>query len=396
MFSLFLQIQGNGVWNLWLDDTHLRFVEQRIRTEKRWPPRPWGLSREAAPSFACDPWNQVLLLSSCTDMTMISALGSARIKAQHVTSACPLTLWSTWRHVTLWAFLQGLGLMGSKDLSAQRLDGVEDADCESRDRCTIRHQMQVQRGCWGGQGWVTGAADQHCGGGPLEDSWAHDGGALWLRAVPAGLLAPKKHGLFWKQWKDQGWEGQRVSSKEPVPVNLKEHSCAGSWLQPLRLYRRCFLANSNYSKSNWYIMVRMMTSSWCEAFGCFWAWTSPDGRHGNQIDYILSSERWRSSIQSAKTRPGADCGSDHELLIAKFRLKLNEMEKTTRPFRYDLNQIPYDYTVEVRNRFKGLDVIDRVPDELWMEVRDIVEESRPFPRKRNAKKQNGCLRRPYK
>ena len=72
------------------------------------------------------------------------------------------------------------------------------------------------------------------------------------------------------------------------------------------------------------------------------------------------------------------------------------MEKTTRPFRYDLNQIPYDYTVEVRNRFKGLDVIDRVPDELWMEVRDIVEESRPFLRKRNAKKQNGCLRGPYK
>ena len=69
--------------------------------------------------------------------------------------------------------------------------------------------------------------------------------------------------------------------------------------------------------------------------------------------------RWRSSIQSAKTRPGADCGSDHELLIAKFRLKLKKVGKTTRPFRYDLNQIPYDYTVEVRNRFKGLDLIDR-------------------------------------
>ena len=80
----------------------------------------------------------------------------------------------------------------------------------------------------------------------------------------------------------------------------------------------------------------------------------------------------RSSIQSAKTRLGADCGSDHELLIAKFRLKLKKVEKTTRPFRYDLNQILYDYTVEVRNRFKGLDLIDRVSDELWMEVRDIV------------------------
>ena len=73
-----------------------------------------------------------------------------------------------------------------------------------------------------------------------------------------------------------------------------------------------------------------------------------------------------------KTRPGADYGSDHELLIAKFRLTLKNVEKTTRPFRYNLNQIPYDYTVEVRNRFKGLDLIDRVPDELWPEVRDIV------------------------
>ena len=75
-----------------------------------------------------------------------------------------------------------------------------------------------------------------------------------------------------------------------------------------------------------------------------------------------------------KTRPGADCGSGHELLIAKFRLKLKKVGKTTRAFRYDLNQIPYDYTLEVRNRFKGLDLIDRVPDELWTEVRDIVQE----------------------
>ena len=90
-------------------------------------------------------------------------------------------------------------------------------------------------------------------------------------------------------------------------------------------------------------------------------------------------------------------GSDYELLIAKFRLKLKKVGKTTRPFRYDLNQIPYDYTVEVRNRFKGLDLIDRVPDELWTEVCDTVQEgSRPSPWKRNAKKQNGCLGRPYK
>ena len=89
-----------------------------------------------------------------------------------------------------------------------------------------------------------------------------------------------------------------------------------------------------------------------------------------------------------KTRLGADCGSDHELLIAKFRLKLKKVGKTTRPFRYDLSQIPYDYTVEVRNRFKGLDLIDRVPDELWNEVRDIVQETRikTIPKKKKCKK----------
>ena len=101
---------------------------------------------------------------------------------------------------------------------------------------------------------------------------------------------------------------------------------------------------------------------------------------------------------AAETRLGADCSSDHELLSAKFSLKLKKVGKTTRPFRYDLNQILYDYTVEVRNRFKGLDLIDRVPDELWTEVHDIIQEKelRISPRKRNAKKQNGCLRRPYK
>ena len=106
-----------------------------------------------------------------------------------------------------------------------------------------------------------------------------------------------------------------------------------------------------------------------------YTWTSPDGQHRNQIDYILCSQRWRSSIQAEKTRPGVDCGSDHELLIAKFRLKLKKVRKITRPLRYDLNQIPYHYTVEVRNRFKGLNLIDRVPDELWTEVCDIVQET---------------------
>ena len=94
------------------------------------------------------------------------------------------------------------------------------------------------------------------------------------------------------------------------------------------------------------------------------------------------------AIQSAKTRPGADCGSDHELLIAKFRLKLKKVGKTTRPFRYDLNQIPYDYTVDVRNKFKGLDLIDRVPDELWNEVSDIVQETgiKTIPMEKKCKK----------
>ena len=89
-----------------------------------------------------------------------------------------------------------------------------------------------------------------------------------------------------------------------------------------------------------------------------YTWTSPDGQHQDQTDYILCSQRWRSSIQTAKIRPGADCGSDHELLIAKFRLKLKKAGKTTRPFRYDLHHIPYGYTVEVRNWFKGLDLIE--------------------------------------
>ena len=119
-----------------------------------------------------------------------------------------------------------------------------------------------------------------------------------------------------------------------------------------------------------------------------YTWTSPDGQHQNQIDYILYSQRRKSSIQSAKTRPGADCGSDHELLIAKFRLKLKKEGKTTTPFNYDLNQIPIDYTVEVRNRFKGLDLIHRVPDELWMEVHDIVQETgiKAIPKKKKCKK----------
>ena len=128
-----------------------------------------------------------------------------------------------------------------------------------------------------------------------------------------------------------------------------------------------------------------------------YTWISPDGWHWNQIDYILCSQRCRSSIQSAKTRLGADYGSYHELLMAKFRLKLKKVGETTRPFRYDLNQIPYDYTVEVRNRFKGLDLIECLMNygQRFMTLYRR-QGSRPSPWKRNAKKQNGCLGKPYK
>ena len=96
------------------------------------------------------------------------------------------------------------------------------------------------------------------------------------------------------------------------------------------------------------------------------------------------------TISKNKTR--ADCGSDHELLIAKFRLKLKKIGKATRPFRYDLSQIPYDYTVEVTNRYKGLDLIDRMPEELWVEVHDIVQEAviKTIPKEKKCKKAK-CL-----
>ena len=105
-------------------------------------------------------------------------------------------------------------------------------------------------------------------------------------------------------------------------------------------------------------------------------------------DYVLCSQRWRSSIQSAKTRPGTNCGSDHELLVAKFRLKWKKVGKATRPFRHDLNQIPYDYIVEVMNRFKGLDLVDRMSKELWRKVHNIVQQavSKIIPKKNKFKK----------
>ena len=108
----------------------------------------------------------------------------------------------------------------------------------------------------------------------------------------------------------------------------------------------------------------------------------------NQIDYILCSQEGKVPYSQEKTRQGADCDSDHELLIANFRFQMQKVGETTRLFRYDLNQIHYDYTVEVRNRLKGLDLIDRVPDELWTEVPDIVQETgiKTIPKKKKCKK----------
>uniref|UniRef100_A0A803T9E3 Endonuclease/exonuclease/phosphatase domain-containing protein n=1 Tax=Anolis carolinensis TaxID=28377 RepID=A0A803T9E3_ANOCA len=119
-----------------------------------------------------------------------------------------------------------------------------------------------------------------------------------------------------------------------------------------------------------------------------YTWTSPDGQHRNQIDYILCSQRWRTSIQSVKTRRGADCSSDHKLLITKFRIRLKRMGKIHRPIRYDLTNIPSEYAVEVKNRFQGLDLINRVPEELWTEVHNIVQEvaTKYIPKKKKTKK----------
>ena len=127
-----------------------------------------------------------------------------------------------------------------------------------------------------------------------------------------------------------------------------------------------------------------------------YTWTSPDGQQRNQIDYILCSQRWRSLIQSAKTRLGAECGSDIELLFAKFRFKLKKVGETPIQFRHDLNQIPSDYIMKVTNRFKGLDLINRVPEEFGQRFLTLYRRqgSRPSPRKINVIRQNCCLRRP--
>ena len=164
-------------------------------------------------------------------------------------------------------------------------------------------------------------------------------------------LTPKKDVLFnigdWNA-KVGSWETPGVTGKFVIGV----HNEAGQRLIEFCQENALFIANTLIQQHK----RRLYT------------WTSPNGQHQNQADYILCSQRWRSSIQSAKSRLGTDCGSDHELLIVKFRLKLKKVGKTTRPFRYDLNQIPYDFIVEVRNRFKGLDLTDRGPDELWISL----------------------------
>ena len=117
--------------------------------------------------------------------------------------------------------------------------------------------------------------------------------------------------------------------------------------------------------------------------------TSPNGQHQNQTDYIICIRRWKSSLQSVKTRPGAGCSSDHKLLLVKFRCKLKRVGKTTRPFRYDLNKILYYYTMAVTNRFKRLHLIDRVLEELWTELLKIVQEVviKIIPKKKKCKKE---------
>ena len=107
---------------------------------------------------------------------------------------------------------------------------------------------------------------------------------------------------------------------------------------------------------------------------------------GIRLIIFFATQRWRNSIQSAKTRPGADCGSDHELLIAKFRLKFKKMEKTTRPFRYELNQNSYDYTVEVRNRFKGLDLIGSLMNYGWTFVTLYRRQGEGHPQEKEMQK----------
>ena len=129
-----------------------------------------------------------------------------------------------------------------------------------------------------------------------------------------------------------------------------------------------------------------------------YTWKSSNGQYPNQIDNIFCIQSWRSCIQSAKTRCGAVCDSDHWLLIAKFKLKLKKARKTTRPVSYNLNQIRYEYTVEVANRWKGLDLINSMPEELWTEVCNIVPEAanKTISKKKKSKKAKWLSEKVYK
>ena len=117
----------------------------------------------------------------------------------------------------------------------------------------------------------------------------------------------------------------------------------------------------------------------------------------NRLIIFFSAKDGEALYSQQKQDQDLPVAPDHELLIAEFRHKLKKVGKTTRPFRYDLNQILYDYTMEVRNRFKGLDLIDRVPEELWMEVRDFIQEAviKTIPKKKKWKKAKWLLGRPY-
>ena len=157
---------------------------------------------------------------------------------------------------------------------------------------------------------------------------------LWRPTRPSGTNTPKRCPFI-----IGGWNAKVGSQKTPGitgKFGLGVQNEAGQRLIEFCQENALVIANTLLQKHQSLKTLHMDIS---------------DGQHRNQTDYSLCSQRWKSSIQSTKTRPGADCGSDHELLIAKFRLKLKKVGKTTRPFRYDLNQIPYDYTAEVRNRF---------------------------------------------
>lgn len=122
-----------------------------------------------------------------------------------------------------------------------------------------------------------------------------------------------------------------------------------------------------------------------------YTWTSPDGQHRTQIDNIIRNTRWKSAIQSVKILPGADCGTDHELLISKIRIKLKKLKKQAPPTRYDLNNIPLKYSIAVKNKFSALNMLECEPDELWTELREIVQSEAKNNIPQIRKKTSICL-----